>query len=42
MDWNSRKEGSSQLENSLIYLLLRDMEKKGRMLWWKWGRELWE
>lgn len=40
MDWGSRKEGSSQLETSPIYWLLRDMQKAGRMLQWKWGREL--
>lgn len=42
MDWSSRKESSSQLEASFIYLLLRDTEKEGRTLQWKWGRELME
>lgn len=39
MGWSSRKEGSSQLKPSPIYLLLRGMEKAGCPQW-KWGREL--
>lgn len=30
--WRNRNEGSSQLETSPIYLLLRGIEKEGRML----------
>lgn len=39
MGWSSRREGSSQLKPSPIYLLLRGMEKAGCPQW-KWGREL--